>query len=166
MPFTPYHLGPALLFGVLLFRWFDFPTFLAANVVVDIRAALVYLGYLDGTLHGPLHTFAIGSVLALVLSAVVYVIKPMFNRVFAPLELAQERRWRAVVAAAMVGVSLHICLDSMLYTDIRPLFPLEYNPLFGVLGSVAVYGLCLLAFVLGTVAAAGRLLVLRLRVTD
>lgn len=157
MPFTPFHLGPALLFGVVLFRWLDFPTFLAANVVVDVRAALIYFGYFDGRLHGPLHTFAIGTVLALVLSVSVYAAKPLCNRVLAPFRLDQDRAWRTVVAAALGGVYLHICLDSMLYTDIRPFFPSAFNPFFGLLSSFEVYGLCVLAFVLGAVAYVGRL---------
>jgi len=38
MPFTLYHLGPALLLGLLFRRRLDLPTFLVANVVVDLEA--------------------------------------------------------------------------------------------------------------------------------
>lgn len=162
MPFTPFHLGPALLFGILLFRWVDFPTFLAANVVVDIRAALIFFGFLNGRLHGPLHTFVFGTMLALVLSVSVYSMKPFLNRILAPFQLEQTRAWRNVVAAALGGVFLHICLDSMLYTDIRPFYPTPFNPFFGLLSTFEVYGLCVLAFVFGVIAYGGRLLFPRL----
>lgn len=162
MPFTPFHLGPALLFGIVLFRWFDFPTFLIANVIVDSRAALVFFGYLDGRLHGPLHTFVFGIVLALILSASIYGVKPVLNRILAFFQLEQARAWRPVVAAAITGVFLHIWLDSMLYTDIRPFYPTSFNPFLGLLSPFVVYGLCVLAFVLGVIAYGGRLLLPRL----
>lgn len=158
MPFTPFHLGPALLFGVVLFRWLDLPTFLAANVAVDTRAALIFFGYLNGRLHGSLHTFIFGTVLALVLSASVYSVKPTLNRIFALFRLKQAREWQPIVIAAMTGVFLHICLDAMLYTDIQPFYPSSFNPFFGLLSAFDVYGLCVIAFILGVVVYASKLL--------
>lgn len=162
MPFTPFHLGPALLFGILLFRWLDLPTFLIANVVVDIRATLIFFGYLEGQLHGPLHTFLVGTVLALVLSASVYFAKPFFNRILGPFRLEQARAWQPIVTAAIAGIFLHICLDSVMYTEIQPLYPTSYNPFVALLSAFEVYALCMIAFVLGVVAYSGKLLLPRI----
>ena len=41
MPFTPLHLGPALFFGMVLLRYIDLPTFLVANVIVDIEPLVI-----------------------------------------------------------------------------------------------------------------------------
>lgn len=57
MPFTPFHFGPGILLGLLLLRYLDFPTFVAANVMIDWRAALVFLDLMDGPLHGWVHTY-------------------------------------------------------------------------------------------------------------
>lgn len=130
-------------------------------MIVDTRAALIFFGYLDGRLHGPLHTFIFGTVLALVLSASVYSVKPVLNRVLAFFQLDQTRAWRPVVTAAIAGVFLHICLDSMLYTDIRPFYPTSFNPFLGLLSPFVVYGLCVVAFVIGVIAYGGRLLLPR-----
>ena len=162
MPFTPFHFGPALLLGIALFRWLDFPTFLVANVIVDARATLIFFGYFDGQYHGPLHTFVFGTILALVLSASVYSTKPFLNRILALIRLEQPRAWGPIVTAAVTGVFLHICLDSMLYTDIQPFYPTSFNPFFGLLSPFVMYGLCVLAFVLGVVAYGGRLLLPRI----
>ena len=51
MPFTPYHLGPGLFFGLLLFRYLDFPAFLIANIVVDVEPFLVLAFGLHQFLH-------------------------------------------------------------------------------------------------------------------
>lgn len=158
MPFTPFHLGPALLFGILLFRWLDFPTFMLANVIVDIRAALVLFGYLDGRLHGPLHTFIFGTILALIVAGSVYSVKPPLNRLLGLFRLDQLRAWRSIVTAAMAGVFLHICLDSTLYTDIHPFYPASFNPFFGLASTLSVYGFCIITFVLGMFAYGGKLL--------
>ncbi len=57
MALAPFHLGPALLAGVVPYRFLDLPTVLAGSVVVDVRAALVVFGPLDGPVHGVLTTF-------------------------------------------------------------------------------------------------------------
>jgi hypothetical protein len=53
MPFTPLHFGPAILIGLLALKYLDFPTFVAANLVVDWRAALFFLELwpFGGSLH-------------------------------------------------------------------------------------------------------------------
>jgi hypothetical protein len=92
MPFTPFHLGPGLVFGIVLFRWLDFPTFITASIVVDLRATLVFFGILEGRLHGPLHTFVFGTILAIVLSAGVYSSKSGLNRLLAPFQSTNPER--------------------------------------------------------------------------
>ena len=37
MPFTSYHLGPGLMIGLLFINIIDFPTFLIASIIVDIK---------------------------------------------------------------------------------------------------------------------------------
>jgi len=41
MPFTPFHLGPALTIGLPLRRFIHAPTFIVANVIVDVEPFLV-----------------------------------------------------------------------------------------------------------------------------
>ena len=60
------HLGPALLFGLILFNYFDFPTFLIANIIVDIEPLTVILLGLDSPLHGFFLPLAVGNGLFLV----------------------------------------------------------------------------------------------------
>ena len=57
MPFTPFHLGPALGLGLPLRKYIHAPTFIVANVAVDIEPFLVFLLRLNYPLHGYLHTF-------------------------------------------------------------------------------------------------------------
>ena len=67
MPLTPFHLGPALFLGLIFFRFVNLPSFLAANVVVDLEPFFVLLFGLDYPLHGFFHSFLGGSLAALAL---------------------------------------------------------------------------------------------------
>ncbi len=151
MPFTPFHLGPGLLGGVLFYRQLDPLTFVIASVIVDFRAALVLFGLLGGRLHGPLHTYLGATVLSVLLTAAIVLTArriQLRDRIrFAP------RSVRHVVGGAIAGSWLHVTLDSVLYTDIRPFAPLSVNPLLGAAGLELIYGGCLLAFVVGCAVA-------------
>lgn len=153
MPLPPFHLGPALLLGVLLDRRLDLPTLLLGSVVVDVRVALVLLGPLDGPVHGILTTFLGGTVVALVLAAGIRLLPPALQSALDRARPAETTSARALVAAAIVGVYSHVVLDSLLYADARPFFPADWNPfLVGDAAVVPVYAGCVVAGVLGLVA--------------
>lgn len=150
MPFTPFHFGPALLAGLLCFRWLDFPTVLAATVVVDLRATLVLFGALDGPLHGPLHTFAGSAALAVLLIGVMWTARPWLDPVLEFTHLSQPVRPSAMAAAALAGVWSHVALDAVLYADLSPFAPLSTaNPFLGLTGILTVSLGCAVAGLLG-----------------
>ncbi|AEH23899.1 metal-dependent hydrolase [Pyrococcus yayanosii] len=140
MPFTPFHLGPALLFATTL----DFPTFLIANVIVDFEPFLVMTYDLDlrygYPLHGFFHTFLGGALVALILAEGMVVLYSQFGK---------EVNIKKLRITALSGIWLHIVLDSFLYMDIKPFFPLSWNPFYGLFSGIEVYGFCVVAFVIG-----------------
>jgi len=75
MPFTPYHLGPALLFGLLFLSVINFPAFLVANVIVDIEPFLVLTLNLNYPLHGFFHSFLGGTLVAVLLALMMHQIR-------------------------------------------------------------------------------------------
>ncbi|NJE41640.1 hypothetical protein [Thermococcus sp. GR6] len=143
MPFTPFHLGPALLFAAF-FGYLDFLTFMIANVIVDFEPFLVMTYDLDlrcgYPLHGFFHTFLGGALVALILAEGMAVFYSQFGK---------EVNTRKLRITALSGIWLHIVLDSFLYTDIKPLFPLSWNPLYGLFSGIEVYGFCVVAFLVG-----------------
>ena len=145
MPFTPFHFGPGLLFGLLLLNYIDFPTFLLANVIIDIEPILVLSLKLNYPLHGILHSFLGGTIFSFLLAMVM-------ARTRAPLmsyfKLDQTQSFKSILSASLSGIYLHIILDSFLYSDIRPFYPFDFNPLlrYGMLG-FRIYGFCILSFI-------------------
>ncbi|NJE75986.1 hypothetical protein E3E37_03485 [Thermococcus sp. ES12] len=115
-----------------------------ANVIVDFEPLLVLgldpearYGY---PLHGFFHTLVGSSLAALLLAEVI-------ARFYG--HLGKEMDKKRLRITALAGVWLHVILDSFLYTDIRPLFPSSWNPLYGVFSSPEVYGFCAAAFLAG-----------------
>ncbi len=108
MPVTPFHLGPALLLAALLYRRIDLPTVLLASVVIDVRATLVMVGVLTGSLHGILTTFAGATVVAAVTAAAVWPVRSRIDAVTPP-ALRQAYRPATVVLGAVLGCGATSC---------------------------------------------------------
>ena len=164
MPFTPLHLGPALFLGMILLRYIDLPTFMVANIIVDVEPFVILtLGLhradsLNLPLHGLLHTFLGGTFVALFLAFVMTRMSKFTASLMRLIGLEQRPTPRKIYAAALSGVYLHILLDSLLYTDIRPFYPSSYNPFLG--GMAAAFGVWWFCIVTGLIGLA--LLVFRL----
>ena len=129
MPFTPYHLGPGLLVGLLLLSFIDLPTFLVASVIVDVEPLLVLALNLNYPLHGFFHSFLGGTLLAVPLALVMYRIRGKFSSLLSFFKLEQKTSFKRILVAALSGVYLHILLDSLIYSDMEPFYPSEANPL-------------------------------------
>jgi membrane-bound metal-dependent hydrolase YbcI (DUF457 family) len=167
MPFTPFHLGPALGFGLPLRRYIHVPTFLVANVLVDVEpffVLLLQLGYpqLDYPLHGYLHTFGLASILGLALGYVMFLLEAPLGSLYKAflLESSAAPKLKSFIAAGVLGTMLHVLLDSPLYYDIRPFYPSSANPLLHSFSSSEVYSFCVLMGVFGVVFYLGLLLFL------
>lgn len=158
MAFTPFHLGPAVFLGLLLLVEVDFPTFLAANLLVDLRAILVFFEVLSGPLHGPLHTLLGGAVLAAVLTGAGLAVRQYFEPLLRVLRLSQDWSLRTIAAGSFGGVALHLLIDAFLYEEMALLSPVTNNPLGGLYGLFVVYAACLVTGVLGLLVYVGYLL--------
>lgn len=146
MPFTPYHLGPALLVGAPLRKKIHLPTFIAANVIVDVEPLLVLLlqpaGY---PLHGYAHTILGALAIGILLSYAPL----LYRRKFLKVDAGGARIY---IVAGCSGTVMHVLLDSPLYYDIAPFYPLRYNPLYYPQLTQFMYDLCLYSFIAGLIA--------------
>jgi hypothetical protein len=128
MPFTPYHLGPALIIGIIFIYYLDFPTLLVASVIVDIEPFNVLIFDLNYPLHGFFHSFLGGTITILPFSIIMFKIRPHINPITESFKIKQSSSFLNILAASIVGIYLHILLDAPIYSDIQPFFPLNYNP--------------------------------------
>jgi membrane-bound metal-dependent hydrolase YbcI (DUF457 family) len=142
-----------VLIGLLLFEFLDFPTFLIANVIVDLEPFLVILLGLDYPLHGFFHSFVGGTIVAVALAVVMFKSSNIIGKVMKFFRLDQKVTWKSIIAASLLGVYVHILLDTPLYPDIRPFYPLDLNPYFFSDMSIAIsiYMFCIFSFLAGSI---------------
>ncbi len=91
MPFTPFHLGPAVLIGFILLRYTDLPTLIVASVLVDLEPLAVLVFGLPGPLHGFFHSFLGASVAAAVLTWAMLRVREFLKPAYAFLGLEGDR---------------------------------------------------------------------------
>jgi len=160
LPFTPFHLGPALAIGLPLRKYIHAPTFILANVLVDVEPLLVLVLGLNYPLHGYLHTFLLAAFLGIGLGLVMFFLEK-FLRPFHRLVLLETDSRPGIGAFAVAGVfgaMLHVLLDAPLYSDIQPFYPLSTaNPALNAVSSADVYAGAMWLGVLGIAFFAGLL---------
>ena len=164
MPFTPFHLGPGLLFGLLFLGYIDFPTFLLASVIVDVEPFLVLYFNLQYPLHGFLHSFLGGTLIAFPLAIVMNKLRNSFSPLMSFFRLEQETSFKSILVASFFGIYLHLLLDSRLHQDLKPFYPFDFNPFLShgmFIVYFEIYGLCILSFIGGVVIYIIKLFTLR-----
>lgn len=162
MPFTPFHWGPALLVGILTLRFLDFPTFIIANVIVDIEPLLIRLFDLGYPPHRFFHTFLGGTLAALLLAGLMTKLRPHLSSILSTFQLESRASFVKILSASLSGVYFHVLLDSTMHKDLQPFYPLLNNPFLDSLPStLSIYRLCIWAGLGGFVLYLIRLLFLQ-----
>ena len=161
MPFTPFHWGPGLLLGLLLLSYVDLPTLLVSSVIVDVEPLVVLTLNLRYPLHGYLHTFLGGTIVAFMLALAMSRMRGTLTPLMSFLRLKQKTSFKSIILASLFGVYLHILLDAPLYPDIRPFFPLGVNPLqgHGMFMGFDIYTFCILSFIGAAITYAARFVI-------
>ena len=149
MPFTPFHLGPALVIGIILIYYINFPTLLVTSVILDIEPFLVLLLDLNYPLHGFFHSFLGGTIIILLLSFFMFKIRPILNPITDFFKIEQKSSFLNILTASIIGIYSHILLDAPLYSDMQPFFPLNFNPFLNASGvpEITIYLFCAYCFI-------------------
>ena len=152
MPFTPFHLGPALAIGLPLRRYLHTPTFILGYVIIDIEGIMVLVFGLNYPLHSYCHTFVsaviVGSLLGFIMFKLEKPIQPLYRKL--QLETGSALKLKSFLSAVVLGAVLHVLFTTVLYGEMMTFFPLTANPLLDVpISSSGVYLLCIGLGVLG-----------------
>ena len=154
-------MGPALAAKAVAPRYFSFLVFGITQVAIDSEVAFLLI-WGEPPYHRILHTYFGATVVAL-LAVVIgrpllgYVLGLWNRLVRADREslLWIEPRVPLVAAAsgALIGGYSHVLLDSFLYSDMHPVWPLSAsNAMLNMLSTLEVYVLCLALGLLGGAA--------------
>jgi len=141
MPFTPFHFGPGLFFGIPFRKYIHAPTFILANVLLDIEPLIVLITGMNYPLHGYLHTFAAAIGVGTIFGLAMFILERSMRPVYVKLLLEPDIKFSKLqfVTAGVLGTLLHVLFDSPLYSDLKPFYPLSANPLYGAAYSIEIY---------------------------
>ena len=147
MPWTPFHLGPALMLGLLLFSYLDLPTLLVASVAPDIEPAIATALQLSHSRYGWFHTLEGAAIASVVVGVVMYSAKGYTSKLASMLKLKQNSSFKKILLTSFLGVYSHILLDMPLHTlyDLR-VPNIELTPV-----GLATYSFCVVSFLVGLV---------------
>jgi membrane-bound metal-dependent hydrolase YbcI (DUF457 family) len=142
LPFTPFHWGPSLLIGLVFFPLLNIPILIVASVIVDIEPLLMNLQHLF------FHSYVGAMIAAILVAALALPLKRQIEWISTHLVfLPQKATLRNILAASLLGVWLHVFLDSFLYPEMQPFFPLHGNPFLYLVSSATIYGIAFWSFI-------------------
>ena len=157
MPFTPFHMGAALVIKPAARRHFSLFAFGVAQIVMDIEPLLgMVLGW--GRLHGWTHTVVGALLLAPVAAWLTGLVYPWVARWWNGHMHIHRLQWlgmpplrrSALWAGALVGTLSHVLLDAWIHADLQPWAPFSAaNPWLGWIAHDNVYLGCAVAGAVG-----------------
>ena len=172
MPFTPFHMGPALAIKAVAPRHFSVLMFGLAQVAMDIEPGL---GLIFGweRLHGWTHTYAGAAVIGTVVLAfgrpVAAAILRTWNSELRTHDVSwlveqEGLPWRPAAIGAYIGTFSHVALDSLMHADMRPWAPLsDANALLAAVSLPLLHLACIAAGIGGLLLWLGRRAIKRRR---
>ena len=158
MPFTPYHIGPTATLGLLFKRWIDLPVFLLVNIVVDMEVLVIMIFDLELPRHYLLHTFLIGGLIGGISGLAMYPLRRLFAWGMNLFRLPYKTGLRKMVISGILGIWLHVLIDSLCHYDILMFWPNRYRLFLKLQRHLGWHGLmrgvevaCLVFFVPATI---------------
>jgi len=91
--------------------------------------------------------------MAIALTVAMAGVRERFNHILSIFKIEQETTTRKILAASLLGIYIHILLDSRMHPDIRPFYPLDINPFLSrsMLAGLEVRMLCIWMFIGGLI---------------
>jgi len=153
MPFTPFHLGPAFGLGLPFRKYLHVPTFILANIILDVEPFLVLFLDLRYPLHGYFHTFLLALFVGLSLGYTMFLLEKFLHKFYGDLLLEPNGKLslKSFMVAGVLGTTIHILLDAPLYSEMQPFYPLTVNPLYNPLMSTEIYNICVWLGIIGII---------------
>ncbi|MES2205570.1 MAG: metal-dependent hydrolase [Pseudomonadota bacterium] len=150
MPFTPLHMGPAIVIKTLAQKRFSLMVFGWSQIVIDVQPLVVLLTN-KGHLHGFTHTYIGATLIALFCALSGKYLGEI------GLDLIKEHKylpihWATAFISAFIGTYSHVFLDSIMHDDIQPFWPFSLqNNLNGIISIHALHIFCLATAIIGSV---------------
>jgi hypothetical protein len=147
MPFTPFHFGPSASLAFPLKKYIDLPVFVLANVVIDLEPLTVMVFDLPYPVHGFSHTLLGGILIGTIWGLGAYAMKNVLKRMMDIFHLKYSPKLSVMIFSGVMGFWFHVFIDSFMHSDIKPFYPLSYNPLYQTISTPNLYLICAILFI-------------------
>ncbi len=147
MPFTPYHFGPSGLIGLIFRKWIDIPVFVLVNIIVDIEVLIMVLLDVRYPIHRYTHTLLIGTGAGIVWALAAWPLRNLFKKIMQILRIPYKTSLRKMIISGILGVWLHVIIDSIYHPDVRLFWPHKSIPLWRIITGQQLEFLCLAAII-------------------
>ncbi len=151
MPFTPYHVGPALLVALLLYPLLDIPAFIVASLIIDFEPFLALFNLLPWSPHGRFHSLTLGSLIGLIVAGGFYLLRKYGKSVPLPKAFSKVPSTRITIISSVAGVWGHVILDAFVHADLNLFYPIQWLPLLQAVPRETVINFCLISLPLAII---------------
>ncbi len=147
MPYTPYHFGPSGFIGLAFRKWIDIPVFLLANVIVDVEVLIIALLDVHYPIHRYIHTLLLGTAAGIIWALAAWPLRNVFKKIMQILRLPYKTSLWKMIISGILGVWLHVVIDSIYHPDVRLFWPNKSIPLWRIITKQQLELLCLAFFI-------------------
>ena len=146
MPYTPFHLGPGLMFGLIFSSYFDIPTLIVASLAPDIESFIGIVLQLSYPWFGWFHSLPGSIVAVIVVTVAMYALS--YTTLF-----KQKSSFQKILLSSIFGVYFHLLLDFPIHSLLDAGVPqVEVSALFIPFSipitpiGLAIYSFCIISF--------------------
>lgn len=163
MPFTPFHFGISFLF-IAIFPYLDIVALFIGSIIPDVEGISAIFLFPDSNLplHGPLHSFTGSFILGVLIGICSWELNKILSKKYVDSSLAfifRPYSFFQSLVSSFIGTFSHVFLDAILYPEMDLFYPLGLgNPLYGLFPFSFPYIFCVIAFLLGFIIVAIKLL--------
>lgn len=151
MPFTPVHMGLGLAIKPLMQRSFSLMVFGWSQIVIDIQPLINMISGIY-PIHGISHTY-IGATFIAIFCGFTgkylgeFGLKLIKEEIYLPISL------KVSFISAFIGTYTHVFLDSIMHSDMSPLYPLtQANDLLLIIGIDVLHTYLFISGLVGIIA--------------
>lgn len=147
MPFTPYHFGPSGFIGLAFRKWIDVPVFVLVNVIVDLEVLVINFVGVGWPIHRYVHTLLIGVAAGIAWALAAWPLRNVFKKGMQIIRIPYKPSFWKMLASGILGVWLHVVIDSIYHPDVRLFWPYKSIPLWRIITRQQLEFLCLVALI-------------------
>ena len=128
-PYTPYHIGPSCLLGLLLRKWVDIPVFILSNFAIDLVVLVLGLRQPRSFVPEHVHTILIGAAVGILWGIAAHLLRKPFKWIMLKIRLPYKTNIRKMILSGILGTWLHILIDSLYQPDTDLFWPIRLTKL-------------------------------------